>query len=96
MIRKNCGVQHSGFSMSDMTPQFFNAWVGVMGEPQPKKLVCMWHVDKALRTELKGTIGETAVEAEVYKMLRMVLEQTNMLEYAPDILLTIIIRLVNE
>jgi hypothetical protein len=29
-------------------------------------------------------------------MLRMVLEQTNMLEYAPDILLTIIIRLVNE
>jgi hypothetical protein len=77
MIRKNCGVQHSGFFMSDMAPQFFNAWVGVMGEPRPKKLVCTWHVDKAWRTELKKKIGETAVEAEVYKMLRMVLEQTN-------------------
>lgn len=48
-----------------------------MGEPRPKKLVCTWHVDKAWRTELKKKIGETAVEAEVYKMLRMVLEQTN-------------------
>ena len=77
MIRRNCGVQHSAFFMSDMAPQFFNAWVGVMGEPRPKKLVCTWHVDKAWRTELKKKIGETAVEAEVYKMLRMVLEQTN-------------------
>ena len=77
LIRENCGVQHSGFFMSDMAPQFYNAWVAVMGEPRPKKLVCTWHVDKAWRTELKKKIGETVVEAEVYKMLRMVLEQTN-------------------
>ena len=25
MIRKNCSVQHSGFSMCDIAPQFFNA-----------------------------------------------------------------------
>ena len=48
-----------------------------MEEPRPKKLICTWHVDKAWQTELKKKIGETALEAEVYKMLRTVLEQTN-------------------
>ena len=64
MMRKNCGVQHSGFFMSDIAPQFFNAWVAIMGEPRPKKLVCTWHVDKAWRTELKKKIGETGVRGE--------------------------------
>ena len=77
LIKNNCGVQHSGFFTSDMAPQFYNTWVAVMGEPRPKKLVCTWHVDKAWRTELKKKIGDTFIEAEVYKMLRMVLEQTN-------------------
>ncbi len=76
-VKKNCGVQHSKFFMSDMAPQFYNAWVASMGEPRPKKLVCTWHVDKAWRSELKIKIGDTALEAEIYKMLRMVLEQTS-------------------
>ena len=63
--------------MSDMAPQFYNAWVASMGEPRPKKLVSTWHVDKAWRAELMKKIGDTALEAEVYKMLRMVLEQTS-------------------
>ena len=63
--------------MSDMALQFYNAWIASMGEPRPKRLVCTWHVDKAWRAELKMKIGDTALEAEVYKMLRMVLEQTS-------------------
>ena len=63
--------------MNDMAAQIYNAWVSAMGEPGPKKLVCTWRIDKAWRTELKKKIGETALEAEVYKMLRMVLEQQN-------------------
>ena len=76
-VNRNCGVQHSKYFMSDMAPQFYNAWVASMGEPRPKRLVCAWHVDKAWRAELKMKIGDTALEAEVYKMLRMVLEQTS-------------------
>ena len=76
-VKKNCGVQNSKFFMSDMAPQFYNAWVASMGEPRPKKLVCTWHVDKVWRAELMKKIGDTALEAEVYKMLRMVLEQTS-------------------
>ena len=76
-LKKNCGVIQSKFFMSDMAPQFYNAWVASMGEPRPKKLVCTWHVDKAWQAELKVKIGDTGLEAEIYKMLRMVLEQTN-------------------
>ena len=76
-LKKNCGVLRSKFFMSDMAPQFYNAWVASMGEPRPKKLVCTWHVDKAWRVELKVKIWDTGLEAEVYKMLRMVLEQTS-------------------
>jgi hypothetical protein len=46
-------------------------------ENHGQKVVCTWHVDKAWRAELKKKIGDTALEAEVYKMLRMVLEQTS-------------------
>lgn len=62
--------------MSDMAPQFYNAWVAVMGDPRPIKLVCTWHVDKAWKEELQKKIGDIAIEAEVYKMLRIVLQQS--------------------
>ena len=61
--------------MSDMAPQFYNAWVAVMGDPRPIKLICTWHVDKAWKEELRKKIGDISIEAEVYKMLRIVLQQ---------------------
>ena len=76
-IKKNAGDVHSTFFMSDMAPQFYNAWVAVMGNPRPIKLVCTWHVDKAWKEELRKKIGDLAVEAEVYKLLRIVLQQTH-------------------
>ena len=75
-IKNNCGVFNSKFFMSDMAPQFYNAWVAVMGDPRPAKLICMWHVDKAWREELRRKIGDMAIESEIYKLLRITLQQT--------------------
>ena len=74
-IKKNCGIVKSEFFMSDMAPQFYNAWVAVMEDPRPRKLVCTWHVDKAWKEELRKKIGDITIEAEVYKLLRIVLQQ---------------------
>lgn len=75
-IRKNSGSVNSKLFMSDMAPQFYNAWVSVMGDPRPAKLICTWHVDKAWKEELRKKAGDLSVEAELYKLLRIVLQQT--------------------
>ena len=80
-IKKNSGVIHSNFVMTDMAEQYFNAWVGVMGDPRPAKLLCTWHVDKAWKENLREKIGNIEVENEVYKMLRTVLEQTSVRQF---------------
>ena len=55
--------------MSDVAPQFYNAWVGVMDDcPHPKKLLCTWHVDRAVTKELRKKIGDLQTEVEVYRM----------------------------
>ena len=45
--------------------------------PRPQKLLCTWHVDKAISTELRKKIGDLPTEVEIYKMFQTVLEQTN-------------------
>lgn len=75
-IRKNSGSVNSKLFMSDMAPQFYNAWVSVMGDPRPAKLICTWHVDKAWKEELRKKASDLSVEAELYKLLRIVLQQT--------------------
>lgn len=77
-VKKNTGTISSSWFMSDIAPQFYNAWVGVMDEcPRPQKLLCTWHVDKAITHELRKKIGDIATELEIYKMFRTVLEQTD-------------------
>ena len=61
-----------------MAPQFYNAWVAVMGNSRPRRLVGTWHVDKTWKEELRKKIGDITIEAEVYKMLRIVLQQQTM------------------
>ena len=75
-IKKDYGLLESRFFISDMVVQFFNAWMAVMGDPRPTKLLCTWHVDEAWREELCRKIGDITVEAEVYKSLKIVLQQT--------------------
>ena len=60
-----------------MALQFYNAWVGVMGEPMPAKLLCTSHVDKVWKEELCKKIGDLKIAADAYKTLRTVLKQTN-------------------
>lgn len=77
-VKKNSGTISSSWFMSDIAAQFYNAWVGVMDDcPRPQKLLCTWHVDRAITTELRKKIGDKPTEGEVYKMFRTVLEQTN-------------------
>lgn len=52
-IKKTCGVVNANLFMSDMAPQFYNAWVAVMGDLRPIKLIRTWHVDKAWKEELR-------------------------------------------
>ena len=75
-IKKDYGLLKSRFFISDMVAQFFNAWIAVMGDQRPAKLLCTWHVDKAWREELCRRIGDITVEVEVYKLLKIVLQQT--------------------
>ncbi|XP_032235552.2 uncharacterized protein LOC116617195, partial [Nematostella vectensis] len=76
-IRKNCGVIQSKFFMSDMAPQFYNAWIAIMEGLRPAKLICTWHTDKAWQLELRRKIGSKQVQEEVYKMMRTALQETN-------------------
>lgn len=76
-IKKRCGAVQSGFFMSDMANQFYNAWVAVMGPKRPTKLLCAWHVDKAWKEELRKKVGDVVLEAEIYKMIRTCLGQTS-------------------
>ncbi len=76
MLKKNCGVLYPHWVMSDMANQFYNAWIGVMGG-HPIRLLCTWHVDRAWQTELRAKVKDTVVAGEIYKMLRVVLQQTD-------------------
>ena len=67
-IKKSTGTIKASWVMSDVAPQFYNAWVGVMDDcPRPKKLLCTWHVDRAVTKELRKKIGDLQTEVEVYK-----------------------------
>ena len=66
-VKKNCaGSITSTWFMSDIAPQYNNAWVGFMNDvPRPQKLLCTWHVDKAINMELTKKIGDLSTEAEI-------------------------------
>ena len=78
-VKKNCtGSITSTWFMSNIAPQYYTAWVGVMNHVLcPQKLLCTWNVDKAINMELRKKIGYLSNEAEMYRLFRTVLEQTN-------------------
>ena len=75
-IKKAVGEFNPAWFMSDMAPQFYDAFCLVFGL-QPRQLFCAWHVDKAFKDNMKKKIKDFEIEAQVYKQLRIVLEQTN-------------------
>ena len=67
-------INHAWF-ITDIAPQFYDAFCAVFN-CETIHLHCTWHVDKALKEQLKSNIKKFAIEVEVYKQLRIVLEQT--------------------
>ena len=59
--------------MTDDAAQYYNAWVSVFG-PAEKRL-CVWHVDRAWRRAIKDNIADAEVQAEIYHMLRSVMQE---------------------
>ena len=80
LLKQNCGILSPRWLMSDLASQFYNAWVGIMGG-NPVRLVCTWHVDKAWQEELRAKVHDTVIAAEIYKMLRTVLQETDKLNF---------------
>ena len=75
-VKENCGTLSPTWFMSDIASQFYNAWIGIMGG-NPTRLLCAWHVDKAWQEELRKKVKDLTVAAEIYKMLRTVLQETD-------------------
>ena len=85
VLKKKCGTLSPRWFMSDTANQYFNAWVGTM-DTRPTKLIYLWHVDKAWRENLRQTIGDLHVEEEVYKMMRTLLEHTEVRNFEEDLI----------
>lgn len=62
--------------MSDDAAAFWNAWVNVFGSGQTKKLLCAWHVDKNWQKNLREKVHDTAVAANIYHGLCLLIKET--------------------
>ena len=74
-LKKRVGIVSPAWLMSDLAEQFYTAWVASFGN-RPHKLVCIWHVDRAWRENLKQ-LKDSELEATVYHNLRVLLEETD-------------------
>ena len=75
-IKNVTGDLSPAWFMTDIAPQFYDAFCAVFN-CEPIQLYCTWHIDKAFKEQLKSKIKNFEIEVEVYKQLRIVLEQTN-------------------
>eukprot|EP00795_Rhopilema_esculentum_P005630 gene5630-10846_t len=75
-IMENFGAVTPKWLMSDLAPQFYDAFSEV-NNCCPKGLFCSWHVDKTWKSEIRQKTSCQQLQTEVYKMLPVVLEQTD-------------------
>ena len=75
-VKDNVGSISPAWLMSDIVTQFYDAFVAV-NVCQPKKLLCTWHVDKAWQEAIRQKINNVGKQADVYTMMRTVLEETD-------------------
>ena len=45
-IKDKCGTIAPRWFMSDDLEQYFNAWQGVFGGSDTRKVICVWHVHR--------------------------------------------------
>jgi len=62
--------------MSDDAEVYANAWTRVMGAPA-HRLLCTWHIDRAWRKNLSRIRGDSVLKANIYKMMRALMEITD-------------------
>lgn len=78
-LRKRVGNITPAWLMSDLAEQFYTAWIGSF-KSRPKKLVCVWHVDRAWRENIRQ-LKDKELEATVYHNLRLLLEETDQKQF---------------
>ena len=74
-IRDNTGAISHCWFMSDTALQFYEAFA-LVNECSLKQFICVWHVDKAWKKELRGKVKHFESQIVIYKYLRIALEQT--------------------
>ena len=72
-IRKNCGEVTPRWFMSDLAPQFYDAFSAV-NKCQPPQFFCTFHVDRAWKEEIPKKVSDPKTADDIYKMLRTILE----------------------
>ena len=75
-LKAKSGYVHPDWFMSDIAPQFYDAFSSVF-MCEPKRLYCTWHVDKTWQEQLRKKIKNFELESQVYKQMRIVLENTD-------------------
>src|SRR6218665_839283 len=75
-IKAKCGSIKCETFMSDMAPQFYNAWRLVMGDC-PHRLFWAWHVDKSFRENFRRLIKDSEKVVFVHKTLRTLMDEHN-------------------
>lgn len=74
-LKQKVGELTPVWFMSDLAEQFYTAWVSIFNK-RPRKLLCIWHLDRAWRENLKQ-VKDSALEGAVYHNLRVLLEETD-------------------
>ena len=70
-VRAQVGQRQTDYFMSDCAEQYFNAWCSVFGCEKTKKLLCIWHVDRAWRSALNEHITNKQQRVEIYHHLHV-------------------------
>ena len=61
--------------MSDCAELYFNAWQCTFGGKNTRKLLCIWHVDRAWRRALNDHVEEQQDKIEIYHQLYVLLQE---------------------
>ena len=77
VLKDICGPLKPSWFMSDMAPQYFNAWEEVFGRNQTKNLWCAWHVDRAWKEGIRRHVPTSAQQKEIYHQLRVLQMETS-------------------
>ena len=71
VLKDICRPLKPSWFMSDMAPQYFNAWEEVFGHNQTKHLWCALHVDRAWKEGIRRHVPTSAQQKEIYHQVRV-------------------------